>query len=157
MTTTPDNTATTWRDLADQLTPEQVAQVEDFERAASYWPPPPEGGRSRAEGVLNVARKMAELNVAKMVLSDIAPPADAVTIHDWMEWGDGLYQRLFTSWSREVGSEGGSVAVCGFQFNDGRVERHIAYTEGDESLTAEQARHLAATLVEAADALDGMA
>ncbi|KAA1247802.1 tyrosine-type recombinase/integrase [Mycobacterium simiae] len=92
---------------------------------------------------------MAELNVAKMVLADVAPPADAVTIHGWMEWGDGVYQRLFTSWSREVG-EGGSVAVCGFQFNDGRVERLIAYTEGDESLTAEQARQLAATLVEVA-------
>lgn len=155
MTTTPDNTATTWRDLADQLTPEQIAQVEDFERAASHWPPA-EDGHPRSEGVLNVARKMAELNVAKMVLADVAPPTDAVVVHDWMEWGDGSYQRLFTSWSRKVGG-GGSVDVHGFQFNDGRVERLIAYTEGDESLTAEQARQLAATLAEAADVLDGWA
>ena len=30
--TTPDNTATSWRDLADQLTPEQIAELEYCER-----------------------------------------------------------------------------------------------------------------------------
>jgi hypothetical protein len=29
---TPDDTARTWRDLADQLTPEQIAILEDHER-----------------------------------------------------------------------------------------------------------------------------
>ncbi len=32
MTTTHDDNATTWRDLADQLTPEQIAKLEESER-----------------------------------------------------------------------------------------------------------------------------
>lgn len=32
MNTTPNNNATTWRDLADQLTPEQIAEIEYCER-----------------------------------------------------------------------------------------------------------------------------
>jgi hypothetical protein len=32
MTTTHDDNATTWRDLADQLTPTQIAKLEEFEQ-----------------------------------------------------------------------------------------------------------------------------
>jgi hypothetical protein len=32
VTTTPEDNATTWRDLADQLTPEQRKPYEDLER-----------------------------------------------------------------------------------------------------------------------------
>ncbi len=32
MTTVPNDNATTWRDLADQLTPEQVAESESLSR-----------------------------------------------------------------------------------------------------------------------------
>jgi hypothetical protein len=35
MNTTPDDNATTWRDLSDQLTPEQIAELEYCERGAA--------------------------------------------------------------------------------------------------------------------------
>ncbi len=38
--------------------------------------------------------------------------------------------------------------------NDGRVERHIVDTGGDNSMTAAQARQRAAALLEATDELD---
>ena len=39
MTTTPDNTATTWRSLTDQLTPSQVDKLADAERRSPLLMP----------------------------------------------------------------------------------------------------------------------
>jgi hypothetical protein len=37
MPTTPDNTATSWRDIADQLTPKQIAGLERSKRDLTAW------------------------------------------------------------------------------------------------------------------------
>jgi hypothetical protein len=74
------------------------------------------------------------------MFADIAPPADAVVdVDDGIEVGDGVYQRAFTSWE----SPAGDVSIFGFQFSDGRVERHIVDIGGDSRLTSEQARQRA--------------
>jgi len=144
MTTTPDNTATTWRDLADQLTPEQISELEYCER--EEIPP----GAASAQGHLNHARKLAELNVARAMFADIAPPPEAREIDDWTDWDDEVYQRGFTSWTHP----GREVSILGWQFNDGRVEREILDRGGDGPMTAAQARQRAAALLDAADQLD---
>lgn len=138
----PEN-VTTWRDLADQLTPGQVAELEYCER--EQVPP----GLASAGGHLNYARKLAELNIARAVLADVAAPVDAVEIDEWTDWDDGLYQRDFTSWVHS----GCEVALRGFQFSDGRTERYI-WCGGCDELTADDARQLAVALVEAADTID---
>ncbi|MBZ4557715.1 hypothetical protein GBO17_06235 [Mycobacterium avium subsp. hominissuis] len=142
MNTTPGDDATTWRDLADQLTADQIAELEYLE--SEQLPP----GMASPENYLNHARKLAEINLARSVFADIAPPADAREgIDDWIDFGRGLYQRMFTAWE----SPGGDVAIFGMQFSDGRVERHIV-DRGDDDMpmTAQQAREKGA----AADALD---
>lgn len=94
MTTTHDDDANSWRDLIDQLTPEQVVQLEYCER--EQIPP----GLTSPQNFLNHARKLAELNIARMRFAEIAPPADVIgEIDDWMDYDDNLYQRMFTSWA----------------------------------------------------------
>ena len=142
---TADNTATTWRDLSDQLTPEQISELEYLEREGI----PP--GAASPQGHLNHARKLAELNIARTTLADLAPPADAVgKVSDWMDVDDGRYERGWTAWQ----SPDGAVAVVGFQFSDAAVERYIICEGSDGPLTAEQAGWLADALIEASAELD---
>ncbi len=148
MITNPGDNATTWRDLADQLTPAQIAEIEYCEREGT----PP--GIANPSNHLNHARKLAELNIARAMFADIAPPADAVgEVDDWMDWDDEVYHRMFTSWTHAAGD----VSIVGWQFSDGRVEREILDCGGDEPMAAAQARVRAAALIEAADELDRLA
>ena len=137
--TTPNNT--TWRALADQLTPEQIAELEYCER--EQIPP----GLADPEHHLNCARAMACENFIQRLCADVAAPADAGgTINDWEEWGDG-YGRMYTVSNR------GAVEIFGVQFDDGRIERNIL-CRADCDMTAADARRLAQALIEAADELD---
>jgi hypothetical protein len=145
MNTTPDNTATTWRDLADLLTPEQICEIEYCER--EQIPP----GMASPEGHLNRARKLAELNIARVMLADMPLPPDAVgDVDDWLDVDDGVYQRDFTAWT----DPDGQVSIYCLQSSDGTVERNIIDTGGDGPMTAEQARQRAGALIDAAAELD---
>jgi hypothetical protein len=69
--TTPDYTATTWRDLADQLTPEQIARFERVEqlcRSKAHLAFPQnnlsETIAHLLAGVLKVARWQAQQNLS---------------------------------------------------------------------------------------------
>jgi hypothetical protein len=140
-----DDNASTWRDLTDQLTPKQIAELEYCER--EQIPP----GMAAPRHHLNHARKMAELNLAQAMFADIAVPPDAVDdVDDWTDYDDGHYQRMFTSWTHPTLD----VSVVGVQFSDGRVERYILCGTNTEELTAEESRQVAAALIEAAAQLD---
>ncbi|BCP00688.1 hypothetical protein [Mycobacterium intracellulare] len=144
MTATHDD-ATAWRDLVDQLTPEQVAELEYCER--EQVPP----GVSSPQSQLNCARAMAKHNIIQAVCADIAAPPNAVgEIAEWEEWGDG-HGRMYTVSVREIDEV--VVEVSGVQFDDGRVEMSVLARETDH-LSADQARQLAALLVEAAGEID---
>lgn len=148
MTMTPNGNATTWRDLVDQLTPEQVAELEYCEQ--EQIPP----GVFSPETQLNCARAMARHNITQALCADVAlPPHVGGDVCDWEEWGDG-YGRLYTVSVREVG--GLTVEVLGVQFDDGRTELSVLAREADH-MSGEQARQLAAMLVEAADEMDRLA
>jgi hypothetical protein len=130
----------TWRDLADLLTPEQIAELQYCER---YQIPP---GIADADH-RNCAQMMGCHNFVQRLCADIAAPADAGgEISEWEEWGAG-YGRMYTVSSR------GEVEIFGVQFDDGRIERNIL-CRADDTMTAAQARQLAQTLVEAANELD---
>jgi hypothetical protein len=148
MNTTHDDNAATWRDLADQLTPEQIAELEYCEREGV----PP--GIADAGHQLNHARKLAELNLARAMLADVPPPPDAIgEIDEWMDWDADLYQRTFESWKHPACE----VSVLGQQFSDGRVERYILCDADTNELSAERAREIGAALMAAADEIDGWA
>ena len=79
---TPDDTARTWRDLADQLTPEQIAILEDHERHRRDYGTPWSDSEQ-----LDIARRYARQNITDEVLfGHIAPPADATRTNGW--WRD---------------------------------------------------------------------
>ena len=71
--TTHDDNATRWRDLADQLTPQQITELEYCEREGI-----PPGMPDPAQGALNCARMMSRSNIVQAMYGDIAPPPDAV-------------------------------------------------------------------------------
>jgi hypothetical protein len=155
MTTTPnDNTATTWRDLADQLTDQQRAGLARLE--AENVP---------AETLLGFARDHIEARLTDIALADVAIPAGAST--DWAGWGKNLqgdgYSRSLLWRSYEGGmadlrlaDSSISVDIDGRQQCDGSFTRHISLWGVDEggALTSDQARAVAALLTHAADELE---
>ncbi len=135
---------TAWRDLADMLTPEQIAELEYCER--EQIPP----GLADPAHRLNCAQMIARHNLIQQLCAVIDAPVDAVGEPDaWQEWDDG-YGRMYTVSSRDVGKM--SVQVLGVQFDDGRTEASIL-ASGVEQMTAPQARRLAEALIAAADEL----
>ncbi len=144
--TGPDNTAASWREVADQLTPEQSAQFELFERS----------GDDPAT-LLAQARELAAANVTGVaVLSgNIAAPGDAARIYGWQTYG-GQTWREFDCSTKCVGSA--VIRVVGRQFSDGSCERWISLSAThDEEFQAAQARELAAALQAVADETERLA
>lgn len=78
MTTTPDGAATTWRDLADQLTPDQVAKLEGYE---ADWLM-----HARDPGLMRVtARERATYNVIGALCAGVPEPAASIEVCEWQE------------------------------------------------------------------------
>lgn len=131
---TPDDTARTWRDLADQLTPEQIAILEDHERHrrdyGTPWSDPEQ---------LDIARRYAQQNLTDEVLfGHIAPPADATRTTGW--WRD-----RHDNWTR---------GFHGTQSADGSVTTRYIGVHTLHVFDAAGARRLAAAILDAADELD---
>lgn len=154
-----DNTATTWRDLADQLTPEQIAYMELSERH-----PVPMADGSHDEdrerrGHLFCAREFAAQNAAAAAYRHVPIPAGANRVGAWQQWDeDGSHSRLWFGFSQSVSISSGvfSAAVTGTQWSDGRLTRGVVLHGDDDSMTANEARQLAGALVAAADELDAL-
>jgi hypothetical protein len=89
MTTHHDNAATTWRDLADQLTPEQVEKLAAIERHSDM------PADEMTATLLNGAREWATCNVVDHVaFGDVEPPPDAT--HCYLEeMHPGAWARCF--------------------------------------------------------------
>lgn len=158
--TLPDKPAETWRDLADQLTPQQIAELEYCER--EQVPP----GLTEPRHFLNSARRMIEDNLRQIKNAGIAAPADAIDEPSpWEDWDDERDARMYVAATIPVAGTNITVNVVGWQFDNGEIERSIAtwYTQtpgrvghDDESMTPDVARRYAAALIEAADALDAL-
>ncbi|MGO9353602.1 MAG: hypothetical protein ACLP3C_23235 [Mycobacterium sp.] len=141
-----DNTAASWREVAGQLTCEQAAQFEIFERSGDD-----------PVTLLARAREMAADNVAGGVAlsGSVTAPGDAVHTYGWQTYG-GRTWREFDGSTRRVGSA--VIRVVGRQFSDGRCERWISLSAThDEEFQAAQARELAASLQAIADETDRLA
>lgn len=131
----------TWRDLADQLTPEQVAKMESWER---------EGDKPLTIRI--IAEKAAQENTLAREYARVPLPADATGAAGW----EGEPPSRYFS-----GTERGNllrVGIAGFQWPDGRTERHVWVSNKDGQvmgdLTPDEAREYAAGLVAAADELE---
>jgi hypothetical protein len=141
---------TTWHDIADQLTDQQIATLDDMERNWSAAT-----ADKTTDALLFIARDYAESNLTDEVMfGHIAPPADATRLFHWgTTGGDDVWSREFDGTDHNVAAV--TCYVTGRQFDDGRCERWIALSASDlEKLTPAQARELATALREAADEVD---
>lgn len=155
-----DMSAETWRDMADQLTPEQVAYLERSE----LFPVPSLNGivdPERQRGLLLFgAREFAEQNVAAERFRHVQAPAGADQVDAWWpgEHDDDSWSRAWWGTARAVDIASASspfmVMLSGTQWSDGRGETGVTVEAGDNLLTACEARRLAAALMEAAAELD---
>jgi hypothetical protein len=149
MTSDHGDTATTWRDLADQLTPQQIAELKTWEQK---WP-------DEHNGFLVEARSYAEQNLDdKLMFGHLDAPEGATRVWPAGKRMDGTWVREFSGTARLIA--GVTVYIDGDQSVDGSVKRVLSVGVSDlregpgGELSGEQARQLAAVLVEAADELD---
>lgn len=136
--------AVTWRDLADQLT---VNQVEQIESLAEREEP--------SAMLLAVARELASQNLAGSFYADVPEPAGAVSIGPWMDEGKTTI-RDFDGTERAITPDM-DISICGTQANDGQIVRRYAIINqgwDPEQLDSATLRRLAAALVDTAAELD---
>ena len=125
-----------WRDLADQLTPEQVAELErteqSWERVAQsqsrYLRNASTSGDDQRRELLSMARLRAHENSARAKLDSLAPiaaPPDISNLQPWDEQHQdhGVWFRDFKAGTWPV--EWRKIVIEGRQYEDGRCERAI--------------------------------
>jgi hypothetical protein len=169
MTMTHDENATTWRDLADQLTTEQVTKIQGIERdpVGYFRRIGPPMSRSEVQAtLLRMARSYAGDNLAVYLCAEVPDPAGAVNVSDWSDWDVDAACRYFSgrSWVIDHGDHGEAihVVVDGSQLSNGDINRAITLSNKSrewgtvnwETITPQQARQFASALIEAARELD---
>jgi hypothetical protein len=158
MHTTHDENATTWRDLADQLTPEQASRYERHEADAMQSIAAARNVYESPEDIarcfLSEARVEAAHNLTDSTF-DVPVPASTVEVGHWEEDGEGRWTRLVHGESRTIDSYDATFYLTGEQSPDGAVAWSLYVHVNDSgSMTTDQVRELAAKLIEAADELD---
>ena len=135
----------TWRDLADRLTDEQIA---DMQRTEQSLPDDP-------NTVTAIAVYMAECNEIDAAHAHVAVPAGAVAVDGWTrstrtgEWTRPIEWQRFNRSGDDM-----AVAIDGVQRLDGSYTRQITVYGENGELTSVAARDMAEALIAAADALD---
>lgn len=138
---------TTWHDIADQLTPTQVEQLEWLEGD-------PLGGLlARPEQHLMLARGWAGYNLEQVLHADVPPPADAVQTGPWQRMPGGSRCRTFRS-VIGIGGLDVEVEISGSQFTDGRIDGRVSLSGDVSHLDAAGARDVAAALTAATERLE---
>lgn len=136
-------TDTTWGSIGG-LTPDQVAQLDDYQRN-NVMPD--------AE-LRGLARSMAADNLLRVLYSDVAPPADAVEVEAWFDLGDDAENNVIRTWTGRSWplKDGGQVRIGGVQDHTGRTTRTVSLdlpkgTDGE--MTPAQAQAAAVALLSA--------
>ncbi|MGD9621442.1 MAG: hypothetical protein AB7G47_13925 [Mycolicibacterium sp.] len=151
---------TTWHDLRDQLTPDQIEYLESWDANPDIPVMSPVHGpvleEHRRGSLYFAAKKFVETNAATGRFAHVPMPPDARVVDGWHLFGDDEFDRHFDGTTRRDNT-GVRVYISGRQYQDGRVERVITVTgppDNDDVLTAAEARAAARMLLEAADELD---
>ncbi len=150
MTTTPDDTATTWRDLSGQLTSSQVRRFERYEQLLRT--PDDE------QELLSEARWEAQQNLNDAYrFGHIPLPAGSTAPGHWEADHAGIWTRTveFSRRSEDRPGSDSTVYVDGVQASDGTVQWSLFVLADDRApFSVDQARRFAAMIVTAADELE---
>lgn len=154
MTTT--HNPTTWRDLADQLTPDRAAGIERLEGHLS--PEVRETAQAR-QALLDVARDEVRRGAMDARYAGVPLPAGASPCGESWGWNavEGCVDRAVEWASFDAGHPDADVLVDGRQRVDGGFTAQVSLYCENAHLTADQARALASALQAAADRLDDLA
>ncbi|OKH78215.1 hypothetical protein EB75_28140 [Mycobacterium sp. ST-F2] len=153
------NEPETWRDLADQLTPDQIDYIERSE----LHPVPNVDGTCDVDlnrgALLFRAREFARQNVAAERFRHVQAPVGADQVDAWWPGNsdDGSWSRTWWGKPRGIAVAAAknpfTVVLTGMQWSDGRSESAVTVHADDDLMTAAEARQLAVALLEVADAL----
>jgi hypothetical protein len=167
MTTTPENQARSWHDLADQLTTAQIARLEELERTyhadallpKPWWSTAPRADSEIARTLVDFARMYAAENLHDVLFAGVALPAMAVSAYPWQP--EGI--RVFRGEERQI-EERIRVWAHGIQHADGRIDDgtldeapgiSVDGLHWEDGISSETARRLIDLLVTAVDEVDG--
>lgn len=153
MTSSDENES--WRLYADELTREQIEHLE-YVQSMDYreYRDTPE---SREVELLDLACQYTERNRKNAEYADVPIPPGAEPKYDWApDFQDGNSWKRLLQWTEySTGMESVDVLINGWLKPDGTYTRQVGlYVEDEIEMTAEQARMLAAALLNAADDLD---
>lgn len=149
------DTAQTWRDLAEQLSPEAIKAYErteqqfasaDLSRAFPAEDP--------ADVLERLRRNMLEDARIQARFGHIALPTGATGAESWQDGDDGEWTRLVHGPYQSTAHLG--VGISGIQQTDGTVTWAMYVSTDDNETTPEQARRFAAQVVAIAEALEGL-
>jgi len=137
-----------WRQYADDLTPEQIANYEENEvRLLPEY----------RDQLVDYARNDAECNRMTAQYADLPVPPGSELRDQWFRdlLGDGSWCRTVRWAEYATGMEDAEVEINGLQKTDGTYTRRIAlYVWDNVMMTSKQTRILAEALLKAADDLD---
>ena len=137
---------TTWRDIADQLTPSQIDLLEWLEGN-------PLGGLlAKPEQHLMFARGWASENLEQSLFADVVAPADAVEVGEWRKSKTGVRCRTYRSTVGGIAGLDITLEMRGTQYTDGQIDCRMGLVgAGLADLDPAAVRELAAALLKAVD------
>jgi hypothetical protein len=156
---TPENEPISWRDVEDQLTPEQVQKLRELERQVVSTL---EGGSRSARhydesDLITRARSFALENLTAAYVGPVPIPAGVDHASTW-EDADPQPYRVIWGAERSITDEI-DVSSCACQFadgsiDDGRSEAPSVYV-GGYRVPVDRARAMISALQECLDEIDG--
>lgn len=161
MSIAPENGPSTWRDIADQLTPEQVEQLRELERQVVWTF---EGGSAserhdEESDLLDKARRFARENLTAAFVGPVPLPAGAESAGAWEDFGSQPW-RVIWGPERFITDEV-NVASCACQYADGSLDSGDrdgpSVFIGGYRVPVDRARVMVAALQECLDEIDGWA
>ncbi|CAN5524184.1 hypothetical protein BH09ACT7_BH09ACT7_08500 [soil metagenome] len=157
MTQQTDN-AQTWRDLTDQLTPEQIGRIERQEAQALHSIAVGKNVYESPEDIarcfLADARYEADGNLMAAVIG-LPLPAGAESVEHWEDDGTGAMTRQVHARPRTIDGCDATAYLTGTQSADGAVAwGFYVHVDDRANLTASQTRELARALMASADELE---
>jgi len=142
-----------WRQYADELTPEQIEHIE-YVQSMDYPDYVPSAKRREIEAV-ELARTYVERNRKNAEFADVPVPPGAEANFDWGPSFADEWRRSLVWGDYPTGIEDVYVLVSGWQTPDGTYTRQLGlFVDDDIEMTTQQARTLAAALLKAADDFD---
>lgn len=100
---------------------------------------------------------LTQYDILQCWFADVPRPVDVQRISPWSRWDRSRHARLFSVQTRDIELAPGNsavVEVVGVQYDDGTTERAVNWDNVPAEMTPDQARAIAAALIEAAHRID---